>query len=373
MEEVDGRESAHPISQIKSLTPEIWETILHFLYTHELSFEISENRELDHHLDLLLCAQECGIEELQKYFNLKFTENMDLLNITLLCKLAREKNLTVLESKAREIICLNAETAFWILLDLLKLLDRDTLISILQQDILSLEEDQVAEVISKWLNLQPELSRTSNLIHEVFGILDSSDALEKAQRFSVLCLPLFDRSELHTTWKDKKLFNTQLFSKEDITDACNKEIREATKKRIISYEAFNDHSPELDQRTLKEKILAVLANTPNYQIVAESFKISLDVDEMGDIWFQSLVDPDSVKDLSQLGPTSFLLRFDLSSVKGEIQGLFYPFQLLNGSFKQLLLQCPWPVSDDLLDDEIPIAQKYNIALSVFPYTTSIQL
>ena len=114
------------------------ETILHFLYTGQLTLY----QDIRDNLDLLDCAYELEIDELPKVFSAQFFEELNLpLLIIRLFEETSQKKLVGLESQLLELICLNAES---FLLNapqgVLGELSASAIAKIVKQDTLSLAE-----------------------------------------------------------------------------------------------------------------------------------------------------------------------------------------------------------------------------------------
>lgn len=198
-EEVNGRKVTIISSSLESLTSEKMNTLLCFLYTHQLDFTAKQALEFD--WDLLTRAQECGIQGFETFFLLNFTGNLDLLTMATLYGKARNKNIKVLEFAIRNLICLNAEYCLLKNSNLLEILDKDSFVTLLKEDILSLKESQVAEIVCKWLEIHGKVAMHDEDLEQENQEL--GQLIQELTSTAIVRLPLIDRGELYN-WKKKR-------------------------------------------------------------------------------------------------------------------------------------------------------------------------
>lgn len=201
MTESEEKDGAYEITlKFDHINPAIFEDILHFIYTHEMIFQSPYQA-----IEYLQYASLFMLEDLESSCLDYLSLNFSLLTpgeLFEFFEIANQTNCVVLSNFLLKIICLNAN---YTILQASKIqlsrLSVESFINIIEQNFLSLNERNIAQVVYHYLKLK---SRT----------LSETQTSEMIQRVSSLVrLSLIQRDELYENWISKKVGRFELFKK----------------------------------------------------------------------------------------------------------------------------------------------------------------
>ena len=180
------------------------EDILPFIYTGKVVL-----RDANHALDIFKGAELFAISDLQKLCMTYLIQNLNPCTALSYFELANQKLCTEAQNYFLEYICFNAQRCLLCASDEhLNQLGYDSFINLLEQEFLSLKEDEVVEVVRRWLEY-----RKSD------PTIDMPTLIESVSRY--VRLPLFNANDLYDTYAEIKIDGHLLFSDKMIQETTN--------------------------------------------------------------------------------------------------------------------------------------------------------
>ena len=300
--------------QFESLTPQILEKILRYLYTGSVKIH-----HFEEWFDLLVCADHYLLEELQKSCLSLLYQSLCLENAWEFLETANQKRCLSAQQILCNYIASNA-TALLINNPPLSRLSADNFIKIIQEDLLDLEEGQVAQVVYNWLQSKalphPDRKDRENPLR------DRKDIDELREKVvSYVRLPLINREELYQKWLQMKICGYSLFKEQDIHNAALTYRRTVTPKRKL-FDRLDNIVIELPSISSDAKPQRIDAKPQLLEVsICESFfhskdsnsrdhsqlnkYVELEVDNQGDFWLNK----DSTDSWSNKPSILFQFRF----------------------------------------------------------------
>lgn len=209
--------------QFENLSKEIFEDIIQFIYLHEIEFQNPFQA-----VDYLKFASFFQIEDLKSLCMDYLSYNFSLItpdDLFELFEYANKKKCEIISIHLLKIICFNAHH---VLLNAskqqLNKLSPESFENIIDQDFLSLDENKIAEVVYRWLEVK------SIAASELFPKL-INQITQKVR------LSLIQRDKLYEVWQTKKIGNFSLFSDKNIIQAAKQDSSEKN-PRVNAYESF---------------------------------------------------------------------------------------------------------------------------------------
>ena len=303
------------------LTPQLLEKILHYLYTGSVRIH-----NFEEWFDLLACADYYFIEDLQNSCISHLCQNLCLDNAWEFLKTACQKGCFSAQKILCQYIALNAHPCLFEAPQL-RCLSVDDFIRILKDDLLYLEEEEVAQLVFNWLMVQAETSSDKTYRENELPKKEDIDVLrEKVVPF--VRLPLIEREKLYETWQKMKICGFSLFNEQDIHNAAMSNIRKDTPKRKLfdRPEKIREDLPTISSDMVPQcisfKIFESLFHSEdsNFRDHSEMYTtVQLEVDAQGDFWLK--------KDgtYSWIDKPSIIFQFNFTSNDKLLKSVNIPF------------------------------------------------